>query len=189
MFPCYLKFIRLTGQFLCSLEPSPDIPQPPLVPFPGDSPSTPNALPRQVKWEESRMRCWGYNHYPVLIKCKKYHLGPFVEYRSTSMKVSKTRLDSCNDMRRLKMAFLIPYPPPPGVGTCHLQGFTPYGIRFSHKTYRPSPTTDVTWKDPPYIRGPLIGGVYCIWDPIMVPLPPPHIQTPRFDNKYMSVSG
>jgi hypothetical protein len=23
---------------------------------------------------------------------------------------------------------------------CHLQGSTPYGIRFSHKPYRPSPT-------------------------------------------------
>jgi hypothetical protein len=28
--------------------------------------------------------------------------------------------------------------------TCQLQGFTSYGIRFSHKTYRPSPTKDVT---------------------------------------------
>jgi hypothetical protein len=26
---------------------------------------------------------------------------------------------------------------------CHLQGSTPYEIRFSHKTYRPSPTKDV----------------------------------------------
>jgi hypothetical protein len=42
--------------------------------------------------------------------------------------------------------------------TRHLQGSTPYGIRFSHKTYRPSPTKDVTWKDPPFIRGPLKGG-------------------------------
>jgi hypothetical protein len=42
--------------------------------------------------------------------------------------------------------------------TYHLQGSTPYGIRFSHKTYRPSPTKDVTKKDPPLIRGPLIGG-------------------------------
>jgi hypothetical protein len=42
--------------------------------------------------------------------------------------------------------------------TCHLQGSTPYGIRFSHKTYRPSPTKGVTWKDPAIIRGPLIGG-------------------------------
>jgi hypothetical protein len=38
-----------------------------------------------------------------------------------------------------------------------IQGSTPYGIRFSHKTYRPSPTKDVTYKDPPLIRGPLIG--------------------------------
>jgi hypothetical protein len=42
--------------------------------------------------------------------------------------------------------------------TCHLQGSTPYGVKFSPKTYRPSPTKDVTWKDPPLIRGPLIGG-------------------------------
>jgi hypothetical protein len=28
--------------------------------------------------------------------------------------------------------------------TCHLQGSTPYGIRFSHRTYRPLPTKDVT---------------------------------------------
>jgi hypothetical protein len=28
--------------------------------------------------------------------------------------------------------------------TCHLQGSTRYGIRFSHETYRPSPTKDVT---------------------------------------------
>jgi hypothetical protein len=28
--------------------------------------------------------------------------------------------------------------------TCHLQGSTAHGIRFSHKTYRPSPTKDVT---------------------------------------------
>jgi hypothetical protein len=28
--------------------------------------------------------------------------------------------------------------------TCHLQGSTPYGIRFSHKSYRPSPTKAVT---------------------------------------------
>jgi hypothetical protein len=31
-------------------------------------------------------------------------------------------------------------------------------IRFSHKTYRPSPKKDATWKDPPLIWGPLIGG-------------------------------
>jgi hypothetical protein len=37
---------------------------------------------------------------------------------------------------------------------------TLYGIRFSHKTYRPSPTRDVTWKDPPLVRGPLLG-VHC----------------------------
>jgi hypothetical protein len=42
--------------------------------------------------------------------------------------------------------------------TCHLQGTTAYGIRISHKTYRPSPTRNVTWKDPPLIRGPLTGG-------------------------------
>jgi hypothetical protein len=41
--------------------------------------------------------------------------------------------------------------------TCHLQGSTPYGIKFFHKTYRPSPDKDVTCKDPPLIRGPLIG--------------------------------
>jgi hypothetical protein len=39
----------------------------------------------------------------------------------------------------------------------YLQGSTPYGIIISHKTYRPSPTKDVTWEDP-LIRGPLIGG-------------------------------
>jgi hypothetical protein len=39
-----------------------------------------------------------------------------------------------------------------------LTGFHPYGIRSSHKAYRPSPTKDVTEKDPPLIRGPLIGG-------------------------------
>jgi hypothetical protein len=44
--------------------------------------------------------------------------------------------------------------------TCHLQGSTPCGIRFSHKTYRPAPTKDVTLKDPPLISGPLIGK-YC----------------------------
>jgi hypothetical protein len=34
------------------------------------------------------------------------------------------------------------------------------GLSFSHKTYRPSPTArDVTKKDPPLIRGPLIGGL------------------------------
>jgi hypothetical protein len=42
--------------------------------------------------------------------------------------------------------------------TCYLQGSTLYGIKFSHKTYRPSPTTDVTWKDPPHIKAPLTGG-------------------------------
>jgi hypothetical protein len=42
--------------------------------------------------------------------------------------------------------------------TWHSQCSTPYGIRFSHKIYRPSPTKDVTWKDPSLIRGPLIGG-------------------------------
>jgi hypothetical protein len=42
--------------------------------------------------------------------------------------------------------------------TCHLQDSTPSGIRFSHKTYRPSPTKDVTQKDPPLIRGTLIRG-------------------------------
>jgi hypothetical protein len=31
---------------------------------------------------------------------------------------------------------------------CHLQSSSPYGIRFSHKTYRPSPIKDVTWKNP-----------------------------------------
>jgi hypothetical protein len=41
---------------------------------------------------------------------------------------------------------------------CHVQGSTPYGIRFSHEFYRPSPTKDVTEKDPPLIREPLIGG-------------------------------
>jgi hypothetical protein len=30
-------------------------------------------------------------------------------------------------------------------------------MRLSHKIYRPSPTRDVTWKDPPLRRGPLIG--------------------------------
>jgi hypothetical protein len=42
--------------------------------------------------------------------------------------------------------------------TCYLQGSTPYGIKLSHKTYRPSPTKDVTWKAPPLIRGPLKRG-------------------------------
>jgi hypothetical protein len=28
--------------------------------------------------------------------------------------------------------------------TCHLQSSTPHGTKFSHKTYRPSPTKDVT---------------------------------------------
>jgi hypothetical protein len=42
--------------------------------------------------------------------------------------------------------------------TRHLQGSTPSGIRFSHKNYRPSPTKDVTYKDPPLLRGPLIMG-------------------------------
>jgi hypothetical protein len=42
--------------------------------------------------------------------------------------------------------------------TCHLQGSTPYGIRFFHKTYRPSPTKDVSYRDPLLIRGPLVGG-------------------------------
>jgi hypothetical protein len=46
--------------------------------------------------------------------------------------------------------------------TCHLQNSTPYGIRFSQKTYRPSPTKDVTWKDPPLIKRLLTGEVYCI---------------------------
>jgi hypothetical protein len=41
---------------------------------------------------------------------------------------------------------------------CQLQGSTPYGIRLSHKIYRPAPTKDGTWKDPPLVRGPLIGG-------------------------------
>jgi hypothetical protein len=31
-----------------------------------------------------------------------------------------------------------------GRGADMSQGSTPYGIRFSHKTYRPSPTKDVT---------------------------------------------
>jgi hypothetical protein len=35
--------------------------------------------------------------------------------------------------------------------TCHLQGSTPNGIRFSHKTYRPSATKDVAEKDPPLV--------------------------------------
>jgi hypothetical protein len=49
-----------------------------------------------------------------------------------------------------------------------IQGFTPYGIRFSHKMYRPSPTKDVTWKDHPLASRPLIGvinayrRVYCV---------------------------
>jgi hypothetical protein len=47
--------------------------------------------------------------------------------------------------------------------TCHLQASTPYGIRFSHKTYRPSPTKDLTYKDPPLTRGPLVGG-YTVMD-------------------------
>jgi hypothetical protein len=34
--------------------------------------------------------------------------------------------------------------------TCHLQDPTPSAIRFSRKIYRPSPTKDVTEKDPPY---------------------------------------
>jgi hypothetical protein len=38
------------------------------------------------------------------------------------------------------------------------QLFTQYGIRLSHKPYMTSPTKDVTWKDPPLIMGPLIGG-------------------------------
>jgi hypothetical protein len=42
--------------------------------------------------------------------------------------------------------------------TCHLQDSTPYGIKFSRKTYRPSPTKGVTQKDPSLIGGPLIGG-------------------------------
>jgi hypothetical protein len=42
--------------------------------------------------------------------------------------------------------------------TCHLQDSTTCGIRCSHKTNRPSPTKDVNQKDPPFIRGPLVGG-------------------------------
>jgi hypothetical protein len=33
--------------------------------------------------------------------------------------------------------------------TCHLQGPTPYGVKFFHKTYRPSTTKDITSKDSP----------------------------------------
>jgi hypothetical protein len=40
--------------------------------------------------------------------------------------------------------------------TCHLQGSTLYGIKLSQKTDRPSPTKDVTKKNPPLIRGQLI---------------------------------
>jgi hypothetical protein len=36
---------------------------------------------------------------------------------------------------------------------------TLHRIRFCRKTYRPSPTKDVTKKDPPLVRGPLIGGI------------------------------
>jgi hypothetical protein len=45
-----------------------------------------------------------------------------------------------------------------------ITGFYTYGLRFSHKTCRPSPTKDVTWKDPPLMRGPLIEGdtVFCM---------------------------
>jgi hypothetical protein len=40
--------------------------------------------------------------------------------------------------------------------TSHLQGSTSYEIRFSHKTYRRSPTKHVTQKDLPLTTGPLI---------------------------------
>jgi hypothetical protein len=43
---------------------------------------------------------------------------------------------------------------------CHLQGSTLSGIRFSHNAYRPSPTNDVTEKDPPS-KGTVYRGVYC----------------------------
>jgi hypothetical protein len=37
-------------------------------------------------------------------------------------------------------------------------GFHPLWDKIPQKTYRPSPTKDVTQKDPSIIRGPLIGG-------------------------------
>jgi hypothetical protein len=52
------------------------------------------------------------------------------------------------------------YPPISGGGRSrcwHVSELHPLGIGFSFKTYRPSSTKDVTRKDPPLIRGPLIG--------------------------------
>jgi hypothetical protein len=64
-----------------------------------------------------------------------------------------------SDVRRVLPYSIPPYKRWGSVAelTCHLQGSTSYGIRLSHKTYRPSPNKDVTQKDPPLMKGPLIG--------------------------------
>jgi hypothetical protein len=86
--------------------------------------------------------------------------------------------------------------------TWHLQGSTPYGRRFSHKIYRPSPTKDITWKDPPLIRGSLIREypVTPEGDPVLyekhvihIPNPIPIENDPHSDGRpearWLSISG